>query len=112
MSQVYFLHAPSVNLIKIGRSSDPERRFAEVRLISPVSLDVVGVIDGGSDVEAALHQKFSHLRSHGEWFHATADLMRFAVVESLMSAWNKAGKEARDEFLSRIDTPVFDRGAA
>lgn len=30
-------------------------------------------------------------------------------VASLMSAWNKAGQEAREEFLSRIDGPVMDR---
>lgn len=31
-----------------------------------------------------------------------------AQVAALMSAWNKAGQEAREEFLSRIDTPIFD----
>jgi ParB/RepB/Spo0J family partition protein len=30
-------------------------------------------------------------------------------VAALMSAWNKAGAEARTEFLSRIDKPVMDR---
>ena len=29
-------------------------------------------------------------------------------VSALMSAWNRAGLEARDEFLSRIDRPVMD----
>jgi ParB family transcriptional regulator, chromosome partitioning protein len=33
-------------------------------------------------------------------------------VAALMSAWNKASAEARQEFLERIDTPVFDRSAA
>lgn len=31
-------------------------------------------------------------------------------VAALMSAWNKASAEAREEFLGRIDTPVFDSG--
>lgn len=31
-------------------------------------------------------------------------------VSALMSAWNKAGKEAREDFLSRIDGAVMDRG--
>lgn len=30
-------------------------------------------------------------------------------VAALMSAWNKAGKAAREEFLLRIDRPVMDR---
>jgi hypothetical protein len=29
-------------------------------------------------------------------------------VASLMAAWNKAGPEARQEFLGRIDKPVMD----
>lgn len=33
-------------------------------------------------------------------------------VAALMSAWNKATAEARQEFLGRIDTPVFDRSVA
>lgn len=33
-------------------------------------------------------------------------------VAALMSAWNKASAEARQEFLARIDVPVFDRSAA
>ena len=33
-------------------------------------------------------------------------------VARLMSAWNAAGPEAREEFLTRINVPVFDRGAA
>jgi len=33
-------------------------------------------------------------------------------VARLMDAWNAAGPDARQEFLLRIDTPVFDRAAA
>lgn len=33
-------------------------------------------------------------------------------IASLMSAWNKAGVEARREFLARIDGPVFDKSDA
>lgn len=32
-----------------------------------------------------------------------------AQIAALMNAWNKAGQDARDEFLSRIDFPVFGR---
>lgn len=33
-------------------------------------------------------------------------------VAALMSAWNKASAEARQEFIDRIDIPVMDRNAA
>ena len=35
-----------------------------------------------------------------------------AQVRALMTAWNKASREAREEFLGRIDKPVMDRGDA
>ena len=108
MSQVYFLLASSVNLIKIGRSGDPETRFEQLRLLSPVPLEIVGLIEGGSAVEAALHQRFDHLHSHGEWFHATNELRRFAWFATMESLWNRGSKGWREEFLSRIDTPVMD----
>lgn len=34
--------------------------------------------------------------------------VREKQVAALMAAWNKAGKDAREEFLSRIDKPVMD----
>ena len=33
-------------------------------------------------------------------------------VDSLMRAWNAAGPEAREQFLERVDRPVFDRTEA
>ena len=33
-------------------------------------------------------------------------------LSALMSAWNRAGPEARERFLATVDTPVFDRGRA
>lgn len=35
-----------------------------------------------------------------------------AQVTALMRAWNAAGQEAREEFLRRVDGPIFDRTAA
>jgi ParB-like chromosome segregation protein Spo0J len=33
-------------------------------------------------------------------------------LAALMSAWNRAGPEAREKFLATVDAPVFDRGQA
>lgn len=100
MSQVYFVHAPAVNLVKIGRSLDPERRFQELSLLSPVPLSVIGVVDGGSGREAELHRRFTHLRSHGEWFHAARELLDFAAEAALHDLWDKLSPEARDRCLA------------
>jgi hypothetical protein len=109
---IYFLSAPSVNLAKIGFSVEPEGRIKSLRLLSPVPLEIIGMIPGDFEQERALHARFLHLRSHGEWFHATAELRDFVSVETLSFLWAEASAEARQEFLERIDTPVFDRSAA
>lgn len=40
------------------------------------------------------------------------DAAREKQVAALMSAWNRATAEARQEFMERIEQPVFDRGRA
>ena len=109
---IYFLHAASVNLVKIGFSFNPEDRANTLRLLSPVSLEIIGILYGDRDEEIRLHKRFSHLRAHGEWFHATEELKCFAALETMLRLWHEASAEARQEFLDRIDTPVFDRSAA
>lgn len=109
---IYFLSASSVNLIKIGFSCSPEERLKALRLLSPVSLEIIGMIPGGADREHELHARFSHLRSHGEWFHATTELRDFVSLETLIFLWEEAGETARQRFRELIDTPVMDRSAA
>jgi hypothetical protein len=97
--QVYFLKAPAVNLIKIGFSIDPERRLNEVRLISPTPVEFMGSIRGDYEEERALHQKFAHLHSHGEWFVAASDL----EFEILKMVWSESSPRARELFMDFID---------
>lgn len=107
---VYFLRAEGVNLIKIGCSADPERRFAELRLLSPVALHVIGIVGGGFQRERELHAQFAHLNSHGEWYFAAPELLSFACRESLKWAWDNSSEEVREWFREWIDRkPIFDR---
>ena len=107
--QVYFLLAPDVRRVKIGRSIDIRRRLIEIRLLSPVMLELIGVVPGGSAVETMYHQRWSHLRQHGEWFQATDELLDHLHADNIVAAWNRARQEARDLAMSMIDEPVFDR---
>ena len=79
-SHVYFIEAPANRLIKIGRSTDPHARLSRLRLMSPVPLEIRGVLPGDAKLEAALHSHFDELKSHGEWFFAAARLTSFIDV--------------------------------
>lgn len=125
-SQVYFLLAPTVGVVKIGCSIDIVRRLGEIRLISPVILELIGTVPGGFNVEAAYHKRWAQLRQHGEWFTATDELLQHLWADSLTSLWDAALPAARrlfvetadmtDEQRSRLSrqlaAPVFDRTLA
>lgn len=110
--QVYFLMAPAVGLVKIGRSIDIERRLQEIRLISPVPLVLLGFVPGDWALEAKYHEDWKHVREHGEWFRLTPELRTRLEADLIVSAWNRARQEARELALEQIDAPVFDRTRA
>lgn len=72
---VYFLGCG--DLIKIGRSKNPRRRLSVIRSSSAHEVEVLGVVVGGEIIEAAIHDTFRHLESHGEWFRRAPDLDAF-----------------------------------
>ena len=111
-SQVYFLLAPSVGMVKIGRSIDIERRLQEIRLICPVPLDLLGYVPGSWDVETQYHRDWSSLRRHGEWFEAAPTLLAKLQSDVIVAAWNRACPEAREIARDQIDAPIFDRTRA
>lgn len=74
---IYFIFAPTANRIKIGFSKHPEKRVNSIMTSSPFELELLGVINGTLEEEQALHQRFSHLRAHREWFEATPELRAY-----------------------------------
>lgn len=81
---VYVLGAPDSNTVKIGRTANLSKRFAEIQRMSPVPLSILWTTPGGSTLETRLHRHFAHLRSHGEWFAFRVDavkLIQWAVAD-------------------------------
>ena len=63
---IYFIEAG--DMVKIGYSTHPNKRFKDLQIASPVPLTINYLIPGDPDLERRLHEQFAHLRSHGEWF--------------------------------------------
>jgi hypothetical protein len=74
---VYFLHAPSVKRLKIGFTTDLKHRLREHTLASPVPLVLVRQVRASFRVEHILHALFDCYRTHGEWYVAHKDLLKF-----------------------------------
>lgn len=82
---VYFISAPMSGLIKIGVAGNPQSRLRELSTMSPEPLHLIGTTTGGQPCERALHRRFEHLRSHGEWFREAPELLDFIRGVSSMS---------------------------
>ncbi len=53
--------------VKIGRTASLTGRLVDLQRMSPVPLELVGLLHGGS-LEGHLHERWSAHRLHGEWF--------------------------------------------
>jgi hypothetical protein len=97
---IYFLHAPGVDLIKIGWSEvEPSSRLKGLRAGSPVPLEPIGIIFGDRTFERRLHRKFAASRMHGEWFRPSERLLylirRWAHPWSSLEAYERRPLERK-----------------
>lgn len=77
-SHTYFVRNPLTKLVKIGKSRDVRGRIKALQTAAGTSLEVIAVIE--ADVEATLHNRFSGLRVHGEWFKdKDGEIHKYAV---------------------------------
>lgn len=61
--------------IKIGHSGSLKARLADLRIGSPVRLEVFATRAGGKALERDYHRRFASSRLHGEWFERTPALL-------------------------------------
>ena len=81
---VYLMKSESAGLVKIGYSSDPQRRLLQVKNYIPdaVLLDH-WFVKTPKAVESHLHNAFAKTRQHGEWFSDVSRNQVASVIEDL-----------------------------
>lgn len=72
---VYFLWAG--RNVKIGFSTSPHRRLAELSTMGGSTIKRVVVVRGSMADEKRLHRRFAVCRQHGEWFFANDPMKEF-----------------------------------
>lgn len=82
---VYVIGVAGSPVVKIGRSAKPAGRLGDIQRMSPVRLEIRWQVEGGAELEGALHRRFKELRTHGEWFDF-GDLDPVAAVEAAVDA--------------------------
>lgn len=78
--RIYFIEAVGLDLIKIGYTIDPVKRFFSILTMSPAPLSLLGSIAGGPQREIQIHEQLEPHRIHGEWFKKCPEVM--ALVET------------------------------
>lgn len=74
---VYFVAAPDAGVIKVGQTTDIEKRFATLRTGSPCPLELITAVKYHAGLERRIHDHLQEWRSHGEWFFADKPVIEF-----------------------------------
>lgn len=75
--QIYFIQQGDSDLVKIGFTSNIQRRFRELQTASPYPLLLLGLMPGSKEVEKQIHGTFEHLRQKREWFKLNQELSNY-----------------------------------
>lgn len=68
LARVYFVHDHQAHLIKIGYTTNWDKRRHHIRTQAKQHGTLLGFLNGGRDLERIMHHNFAKYRDHGEWF--------------------------------------------
>ncbi|MEV4442797.1 GIY-YIG nuclease family protein, partial [Streptomyces sp. NPDC049577] len=106
--QVYVIGSPDSPIVKIGVSTDPERRLRQIQAMSPLRLRVLWTCAEGYPLERRLHFHLRTYHTHGEWFDFQGldpvTVMQGAVGE----VWDKGASRTTLAEAARIDLCAED----
>jgi hypothetical protein len=74
---IYFLISKECNVVKIGKSIDIEKRFHNIKTMSPSNLIAWYEETNDLKLEGILHKRFKEFRKHGEWFEYSQELISY-----------------------------------
>lgn len=83
MSYVYFIRGLKTGLIKVGTSTNPERRVSRMQTGSGERLQIIHKLPGSYEQEAAFHVQFADSRDRGEWFREDGELAKYLRLKKL-----------------------------
>lgn len=84
---IYFIQNETTKAIKIGYSTDVQKRLAQLQTAVAEKLILIGQITGEIEHERALHDRFREHHLRGEWFRGDAGLAEELAAMSEKSQW-------------------------
>jgi hypothetical protein len=74
---LYLIHDETFDTLKIGRSSNPKSRLAQLQCATSNSLNILYVIKECGCYEKDIHKKYKDLRLASEWFINDGSIVDF-----------------------------------
>lgn len=106
---IYFVQTADNQYMKIGKADDVAKRLSGLQTGAPQKLKLIGTMPGSHDQEREIHQRFGHLRTHGEWFYSTPEIVMFAVKSTALLNADIASKQIQAFFqLSLLEPRLLD----
>lgn len=76
---LYLIMTLNESYCKIGRSSNPKKRFRQIATSCPERVYLNFDLEGLGHLEKDLHKLFSNLRLNGEWFKYDKSIFYYFV---------------------------------
>jgi hypothetical protein len=92
---IYFVQSLNGGPIKIGFTVNLLTRLKNIQIYCGSTVVPVAFVDGDRSLERAIHRRFAHARSRGEWFNPTPDLIDFMrnLADHLVPGMVEVGPE-------------------
>ena len=90
-AKVYLIECRQTDLVKIGSSVVPRKRFDSIRTTCSTDTRLICFCPGGREYERELHERFREKHSHGEWFSLSKAELKDLQAEMDRKRWNKIG---------------------
>ena len=87
---VYFIQSANDGPIKIGYTTNVQRRLQELQTANPEELTLLHYTTGGRRFELYLHEKFREYNKRDEWFFPNIEIIKY--IEKLKIEDEQYGK--------------------
>lgn len=77
---IYFILAPEVDRVKIGKSKDVKARLKTLQTGHSQDLCLIMTVDADDSFEFELHERFKAYHVRGEWFQMSEEIADYILL--------------------------------
>ena len=103
---VYFIRGKESGNIKIGFSTNPDKRKSNLQTAHYEELEFIGIMNGSLEDEAKIKAMFSEFNIRGEWYRPDREIMDFVEKNANKPKVNIVSSLGNDEYRITFAQPL------